>query len=832
MSNSYELAILISLKDAASAGTDRLTDKLRTMGREGRQTLRVFEDLRKDMRQGLVMGGVGMAGLAFLNRGVKDAANFETSLLDLKSAFQEVEADGTVSLSKLGDQMNRAEKLSVDLGNKLQGSTKDYMEIFAALKKSGVDVETILKGAGRAAGYLSNVSGALVRGSHIEQAKELGQFGKMFNLKPEDFEKSVDLFSALKDRFDVESSGLIESAKYFQSTANSLNMTGLEGASESAKLFAILKREGGLEGSQAGTSATSFFTMFFTHQKELEKLKKATGINLRFTDKAGNFLGFQNAFKEMEQFRKLSDAAQTEWQNRVFGEQGGKVAGVMAKVGADGWKNVSAEAAKAVAVQDKINAQMETYNARMEALLGTVDNLKATTFTPLLNTMKPVLSTTNNIIGALQEWGSEHKSISSLAVHLMGVSSAGLVLVGTFKSMRSAYGLWKIASAVGGGDMNRLRDHFRGIDDETGKAGDKLAGPAAVGKWRNAGSKLGGAFAGAVKVSVAALAVEKIVGDLAERGLREVEHRQAGAEISDLAKQRAKLVGEKEGLLGKVATGEGLSKLADLSKRIAEIDEQIGKRATGLLGATRTHDTVGMFGEPSGFASNVALALGDKFRQGTWDKFWKDLKSGFYPKHLDTQKAEGVAAVKSDLASLKFLSGDQMRGWIDGLRKSGAYKEQEIELINKLAHEVYPAFGREVESTSSSTMKAAESLRVFRSELNLFELLRPPKPEGGAGGSGPVIKVPGAATGGHVGRGGLVRVHSGEEIVPAHISRLSYSGRATRGGQAGGAGAAATKTVNVTIHNINVSGGSAKGEDPRSLAQKVAHEVKRQVEKH
>lgn len=53
---------------------------------------------------------------------------------------------------------------------------------------------------------------------------------------------SVELFSALKDQFDIDSSSLIESSKYFSATAQKLGATGIGGVSDLSKFFALLKR--------------------------------------------------------------------------------------------------------------------------------------------------------------------------------------------------------------------------------------------------------------------------------------------------------------------------------------------------------------------------------------------------------------------------------------------------------------------------------------------------------------------------------------------------------------------------------------------------------------
>jgi TP901 family phage tail tape measure protein len=451
-SATYELAILLSLRDAASTGLDRFEDRLRATGKEGRELLKTVQDLRKDISQGLGQAGAGLTILAGIKKGIDEAGAYEEAILDLRSAYQESARAGSLSASEQASQLNKLDALAVRLGNRLQGNTSNYVGILTALKQAGVETEVVISGAGESAANLANVSGAIRRGMEREQAKELGQFGKLFALRGEDFAPSVDLFAALKDRFDIESGDLIESAKYFKSTAATLGMTGLTGASDTSKFFALVKRFGALEGSQAGTSATSFFQQFTAHADKLKDLKKEKGIDIQLFDAKGNFKGWENAFREMEKFRKLTGQKRLEALNDIFGEQGGKVAGVMVEAGAAGWANVAAEAQKAVPVNEKINQQMETYNAKWEALGGTWTNIKATVFTPMLDVLKPILDLTNSVLGSFQEWVKTHPDIARIVTTTGGLVGILLTVTGGIRAATAAWNLYKIAStaALGG----------------------------------------------------------------------------------------------------------------------------------------------------------------------------------------------------------------------------------------------------------------------------------------------------------------------------------------------------------------------------------------------
>ncbi len=414
----------------------------------GRADRKLTDDLRAD----LAAGAGGYAAVRFYRGGLDAASDYEQAMLSLRSAYQETGGAANRSAQQQEKDLSSLGALAKSLGNDLQGSTSDYAAILTALKQGGLEVETVLGGAGKAASYLANVSGAITAGNAAEQAKDLAQFGKIYKLQAKDFESQVNLFSSLKDRFDIDSSSIVESSKYFAPTANALKMTGIGGAGETAKLFAYLKRYGGLEGSQAGTSATSFFQQFIAQKDKRDDLQKETGLKFNLFDQKGEFLGLENAFKELEKLRKFSSETRLEILNNIYGEQGGKVAGAMVEGGVEGWRGITTESNKAVAVNQKINQQMATYAAKLEALSGSYENLKAGAFTPAIDFLKPRIDSANKLVGIIQDFAAEHPKVALVGTSIIGVGGAVLMATAAIGGLRTVTGLWRVAAALASKD--------------------------------------------------------------------------------------------------------------------------------------------------------------------------------------------------------------------------------------------------------------------------------------------------------------------------------------------------------------------------------------------
>lgn len=468
----YELAVLLTLKDALSGGLDRVEDRLQATGKEGKQLLKTVQDLRKDLRQGLTLAGVGTATLLGLKKGVDTAGDFESAITDLRLSIEELDQGGKrVNLSQLNNQLSRFEQLGMRLGNALPGSTQDFIESFAVLKQGGLEVETILGGAGEAAANLAVV----MKEKPKDLAEPLAQYGKMFQFRADEYTKAADLFSRIYRATGLKSGELIEGSKFFQLRAGApLGLKGIEGGEIGARLMAALKSYG-LEGGIAGREAAIFFSHLATHKDALQKVKKDFGIDLQIFDKKGEFLGFDNVFKQMEKLRGLKTQQQMEAFKTLGGEEGAGIGNIFMQMGEAGWKAQYEKLSKIPPLQIQINEATQTYNAKMEAVLGTIENLKATAFTPLLDQVKPLVDKANEFATFLQEFSKAHPTITLVATDLIAIGGVTLTLVGTVKALTAAWKLWRIASAIGSSEQSLLA-FLRNTGAETTTTTAKIGG--------------------------------------------------------------------------------------------------------------------------------------------------------------------------------------------------------------------------------------------------------------------------------------------------------------------------------------------------------------------
>lgn len=491
----YELAILLSLKDMASGGLNRTEAHLRSLGKEGAATLATFESLRAGMKKDFMIAGVGVGVLAMMKKGVDVAGDFEQSMARLKGTIAEVGDDGQVNMAKLNSQMEQMNRVAIQLGNTLPGSTADFFDMMTELRKTGMPVESITGGAARSVALLAISTGNLPK----DIARDFGRLSKQFQLKPEEYKPAAGLFAKLSS-IGLDPDELIQGAKFAQLRGGlPMGLKGIKGLDAMAMMLGSLSQVG-LQGGIGGREVAGLLSELLPtskSQKKADAALKKRGIDLSFYDKQGEFSGVENFMAQMAKLKTLSAAERMTILKDRFGtkEAVGPVS-AFSEGGLAGWGKLK-EVVKA-AGDEEVKAAFitQTFNSKVENLEGTLKNLTATTFTPMMDSLKPALDLVNSVVGSLQEFGAANPQIAGIATGFIGVTSAAVALTFTLKSGMALWGLYQIASSAA---LKATQVELL----ETGAAADV----AAVSAGRVSTALVGIQRMGALKITVALAAV-------------------------------------------------------------------------------------------------------------------------------------------------------------------------------------------------------------------------------------------------------------------------------------------------------------------------------------
>jgi len=615
----YELAILLTLKDLASGGFNRVEARLQSMGKEGRATLKTFQDLRADLKKDLAVAGLGVGVLSMMRKGIDVAGDYEAAMGNLRMSIEEVDETGKINTQKLAKDFGQMEQVAVRLGNRLPGTTQDFVEMFSTLKQGGLESRTIIDGAGESVAHLAVVTNQVPK----DLAEPFAQYAQQFKLTGDEAVKLSDTLAKIYFGTGLRPAELIEGSKFFQLRAGlPLGFTGLQGADISGRLLATLRSyglEGGIGGRELGGFMLSLNFNTKDKQKAIAELKNTKGIELKFFDDKGAFLGVENVFKQMEKFRSLSTQEQMKFGEKLFDREGMAIASVFMKSGIEGWGKINQKIDKVPPLQELINQKTETYNAKLEAVKGTLTNLEATAFSPMLDTLKPILDNSNQIVGKLQEWSKVNPGITQTVGSLTGMGAITLTVVGGIGAMTTGWRLWRIASSIGVNEAGQLT-FLRTLRTETAATGAVMTSNAGrAGFYASTVGRIPTAVTTTIALVGVEFAIQKfieLIGAVHDFNVATEGERKAGAaSVQSLSRLEADYAKRGQAVPADVYSGRAASILFSLNRKT-----EAGLLGESVSGAPQGELTQAL--EPgSHFLRNwnalFALSPGNPYTRGT-----------------------------------------------------------------------------------------------------------------------------------------------------------------------------------------------------------------------
>ena len=562
----------------------------------------------------------------------------------------------------------------------------------------------------------------------------------------------------------------------------SQGVTGSKRSTAEWVRLGLLDKSGLLSGGRGATPganklAGDIETDPIAAMDKLAEAMKKHGVNITY-DEAGN-LTPESKTSVTAEINKLFSTKTAQSAAAMYLTKRGTVMGEVAR----GERAQAVDAASKTAHKDP-TGKLKEYEAAMQDFHTKVG-------LPLLKAAADLAQAWTPVIKMF----AEHPNI---ALGFMAMSKGAMAMNESFKYMKQL----KMAK-----ELEEVNSGVAKLGQATEEAGPELNRAG-----KRLGSGIGRSVAGGIQAVLAAFVIERIVGDIIQRGEDAADRAKAGVELSDLEKKRDELRGRFfDQASGKPVEGEPVT-----SAEIEELDRQIGAKKVEASGATQGHHMIdyGDFGAQlamiakgtlgaavSGEGPIVPLgtrAIYSMMLEGTEDKR-RNFEDQFVP---------------------RFSSGDQAQGWMQAIKASGKYDAEEIAALQEMVEEKYPEFARAMgdASTSLQTLSGGfDSLGV-----TVKNLLPPPQASGGgtAGTKKSVLEqlLPhtGLASGGIVRRPTLTWVG---EKKPEAVIPLD------RGGFAAGP----THVNYSPVYNINGSGLNAS--DLRRVLDGHANHVLREIDR-
>jgi TP901 family phage tail tape measure protein len=735
-----------------------------------------YEKLNSAISRQRTTMSVGQAGLELFVKGVKAAGDYESSLTELRLSIQRLGKDGSLDVATLNSQMEDLVKLGDRLGATIPGTTKDFIDMFGALRQAGVDVPVILGGAGEAVANLAAVS----KEAPADLGKAFGQIGTKFELKPEDYAKSADLLARLSHVTNQKPGQLIEGLKGFGSAAG---LKGIAGLTTGAELLAAFRRFGADDKIGAAELSEMFSRLKLNRdgqRKSLAQLRKQ-GIDLQFFDKQGNFKGIESLIEQMAKLNKLKPDAREKVSKDLFGDKGKEAAAALSGIGVAHFRDLTDEARRIPSLAEQARERTKDLNEAWEKVVETTQKAAAKGFLPVAHALTPILRLTSQIIGGLGEWVGKHEAIAGVAAGFLGLGSAITVVVGGFHAARTAIGLYRLAANLARNESLVL-----------GKAASTAAG-----EIETSASRASSTMSGLGKLSGTRLATGLVTGiglGLATYGIEKAISAHLNSEELE---KNAGAAGYKLQLLREQGT-EGLDLAGKTREQQKETIETAGERRGETAGALaaealnlRSTDRtmIGQyFGSESQAIKALALASGRVITPQSETMFFNYLKGRGLPRDKWFLKDE-PEALRRDIgeqASMDVLHGMGIRDVTEykaaldqgtkDLNESGA--TDIADTFRKMMAKAWPDFQAQVDSERRANNQITESLgydalslKKHADAANAAAEKLDPDHKDSTKSSRQKTAYPSKAGGGEVLSSGAVIVHAGEMIMPARVTR-------------------------------------------------------------
>lgn len=441
-------------------------------------------------------------GAHLLSAPVREYMGQEQALTDLKVTM--MRADGTFGAF---EEINKQAK---QLGNVLPGTTQDFINLAKSLKEQGVKDEVLTSGGLKAAAELA----VLMNMGQEEGGTFTARMIEAHGLNPDDLNKAADMTQRAYFAFGLKKEDMGEAMKYYAPNVNSLGLTGEANYRKLLALQGLAARQG-LEGSMFGTNFSMMLSKLGEGPKALEMAKKGmkgeardvlkkAGVKFNFYNKDGTLKDIESIVKELEKFdvvrKKLGDEEALLAMRQMFGEQGGRVAKILAQQGVEGLTQALADMDEQADKTMRITEKTSTLSAAFEQLEGVATLLSGTIGETLRDSLLWLSTNLQDFIeNTLQPFVNNNKELVKWimvgAAGLIALAAVGGTLLLVFAGLNAMWVMGRFA--IGGllanlGLLGRLFTSFAGFAAVAGKAA--LSGLATAIMWLGRAFLIAGRF--------------------------------------------------------------------------------------------------------------------------------------------------------------------------------------------------------------------------------------------------------------------------------------------------------------------------------------------------
>jgi TP901 family phage tail tape measure protein len=359
-----------------------------------------------------------------------------------------MQADGSVPA-----EFAQIEALAKRLGDRLPGTTADFIELMTVLRKEGISAQAVLGGTGEAAALLG------------VQLKMPVTAAAAFAAKMQDATQATE--SEMLGLMDVlQKNAYLGADENYQlngitAMAGAMGLLRLKGEAAYKALspmLVMMNQAGMTDGGSAGNAINKVFEAGLDSKKldKANELLKKAGIKLNFADKKGKFAGIENFFTQLEKLKKVgdNDVLKTEVFKELFGtdKENRQVLNNFIAKGYAGYQETVAKMEAQASLQQRVEKQLGTLTNVMEAAQSGFTNVLAAVGETIQGDAKGVINWIGEFASGIGAWVKEHPVLTANIMRVVAVLAAltvglGVLLVplaliiGKMMLVRFAFGM-------------------------------------------------------------------------------------------------------------------------------------------------------------------------------------------------------------------------------------------------------------------------------------------------------------------------------------------------------------------------------------------------------
>lgn len=452
---------------SATAEIEKQRRKLDELAAQQKKLDQARSSYNKGMRTAGQLTGAGVGGMA---AGAAMGAPVVASLgafAQQESATARLQSAMMLANGSISAEYKQLEELAIRLGDRLPGTTAEFVDMMRVLKDQGVSAKSILGGTGEAAAYLA----VKLRMPVAEAAEFAAQMQDATRSTEAEMMSLMDTIQKTNG-LGLDSGYMLQGFSKMSPVLNVIKKQGVEAANALAPLLAMMNSAGMTDGGSAGNAIRKVFQAGLSADKveKGNKVAKKAGLKFKldFVDKQGNFAGLENLYAQLEKLKSIqSDQTRVAVIKEVFGDDAEtlQVLETMMLKGLSGYQETVGKLQAQADLRQRVNAELTTLSNVWESATGTFTNMLAAIGATLAPEAKEIVDWLGGVASGLRAWIAENpvlagaiaKVVAVMAVLTFGIGALLLAIgsiMGPFMIMRFGMSLLGIkfnllGSAIG-----------------------------------------------------------------------------------------------------------------------------------------------------------------------------------------------------------------------------------------------------------------------------------------------------------------------------------------------------------------------------------------------